>query len=59
MYWFLMQYLNNKYALTLCESVKKVVLNFWQPIAPPKCFGLQIKLAHDLALGLALLKLNH
>ena len=32
--WFLMQYLNNKYALTLHKSVKKVVLNFQQPIAP-------------------------
>ena len=29
-----MQYLNNKYTLILCESVKKVVLNFWQPVAP-------------------------
>ena len=32
---FLMQYLNNKYALTLCESVKNVVLNFQRPVAPP------------------------
>ena len=31
---FLMQYLNNKYALTLRESVKKVVLNFQWSIAP-------------------------
>ena len=46
---FLMQCLNNKCALTLCESVKKVVLNFWQPVAPPKCFGLGNKLVHDLA----------
>ena len=46
---FLMQYLINKYALTLCESVKKVVLYFRWPVAPPKCFGLEIKLAHDLA----------
>ena len=46
---FLMQYLNNKYALTLRESVQKVVLNFQWSIAPPKCFGLGNKLAHDLA----------
>ena len=53
-----MKYLNNKYALTLCESVKKVVLDFRQPVAPPKYFGLVIKLAHDIAQGPALLKLN-
>ena len=47
--WFLMQYLNDKYALTFCKSVKKVVLNFRWPTAPPKCVGLQIKLAHDVA----------
>ena len=47
--WFLMQYLNSKYALTLCESVKKVVHNFWQPMTPPKCGGLWIKLVHDVA----------
>ena len=46
---FLMQYLNNKCSLTLHESVKKVVLDFRQPVAPPKCFGLGNKLAHDLA----------
>ena len=33
--WFLMQYINNKYALTIHESVKKVVLDFLQPIEPP------------------------
>ena len=32
---FLMQYLNNKYSITLHESVKNVVLNFQQPVAPP------------------------
>ena len=32
---FLMQYINNKCTLILHESVKKVVLNFWQPVAPP------------------------
>ena len=32
---FLMQYLNNKCALTLRESVKKVVLDFRRPVAPP------------------------
>ena len=46
---FLMQYISNKCVLTLCESVKKVVLNFWQPVASPKFFGLGNKLAHDLA----------
>ena len=46
---FLMQYLNNKYALALCKSVQKVVLDFQQPAAPPECFGLGIKLAHDIA----------
>ena len=46
---FLMQYLNNKSTLTLCESVKNVVLDIWRPVAPLKCFGLQNKLAHDLA----------
>ena len=44
-----MQYLNNKYALILRESVKKVVLDFRWPVAPLKCFGLGNKLAHDLA----------
>ena len=29
---FLMQYLNNKYALTLHQCVKKVVLNFRWPV---------------------------
>ena len=33
--WFLMQYINNKCALILRESVKKVVLDFRRPIAPP------------------------
>ena len=46
---FLMQYINNKCALIIRESVKKVVLNFQEPIAPLKCFGLGNKLAHDLA----------
>ena len=46
---FLMEYINNKCALILRESVKKVVLNFRRPVAPPKCFGLGNKLAHDLA----------
>ena len=32
---FLMQYINNKCALIICESVKKVVLNFRRPIGPP------------------------
>ena len=32
---FLMQYLKNKCALTLRQCVKKVVLNFQWPIAPP------------------------
>ena len=45
---FLMQYISNKCHLLLRESVKKVVLNFQRPIAPPKCFGLGNKLAHDL-----------
>ena len=31
---FLMQYLNNKCALTLLESVRKVVLDFQWPVAP-------------------------
>ena len=31
---FLMQYLNNKFALILRESVKKVVLDFQWPVAP-------------------------
>ena len=35
---FLMQYLNNKYALTLHQCVKKVVLDFRQPVAPPLVF---------------------
>ena len=46
---FLMQCPNNECTLILCESVKKVVLDFQQPVAPPKCFGLGNKLAHDLA----------
>ena len=32
---FLVPYLNNKCTLTLCESVKKVVLDIWWPVAPP------------------------
>ena len=32
---FLMQYINNKCTLIIRESVKKVVLNFQQPVAPP------------------------
>ena len=31
----LMQYINNKCALILRESVKNVVLNFQLPVAPP------------------------
>ena len=50
-----MQYLNNKCALPLCETVKKVVLNFWWPVAPIKCFELGIKLTHDLTQEPALL----
>ena len=47
--WFLMQYLNNKYALTLRESVKKWHSTFDGPPHPPKCSGLKIKLAYDVA----------
>ena len=32
---FLMQYINNKCALIIYESVKKVVLDFPWPVAPP------------------------
>ena len=32
---FLMQYLNNKCALTLCESVKNVLLDFCRAVGPP------------------------
>ena len=32
---FLMQYLNNKCAVTLHQSVKKVVVDFQWPAAPP------------------------
>ena len=32
---FLMQYINNKCALILRESVKNVVLDFRRPVAPP------------------------
>ena len=39
----------HQYALILHESVKKVVLDFWWLIAPPKCFGLGKKLANNLA----------
>ena len=46
---FLMQYISNKCALILHESVKKVVLDFRRPIAPLKCFGLGKKLTSDLA----------
>ena len=35
---FLMQYINNKCALILHESVKKVVLDFRRPVAPPYVF---------------------
>ena len=45
---FFMQYINNKCALILPESVKKVVLDFQWPVAS-HCFGLGNKLAHDLA----------
>ena len=33
--WFLMQYISNKCALILRESVENVVLNFRRPVAPP------------------------
>ena len=46
---FLMQYLNNKCSLTICESIEIVVLNFWQPVVPPKYLELAIKLVHDIA----------
>ena len=55
---FLMQYPNNKYALTLRKSVKKVILEFQWPVATPKCFGLGNKLAYDVVYRPALLKLN-
>ena len=55
---FLMQNICNKYALILRESVKKVVLDLRQPVAPTKCFELGNKLAHNLAWGPLLLKLN-
>ena len=32
---FLMQYINNKCALIVHESVKNVVLDFRWPVAPP------------------------
>ena len=32
---FLMEYINNKGALILRESVNNVVLNFRRPVAPP------------------------
>ena len=32
---FLMQYISNKCALIHRESVKKAVLDFQQPVAPP------------------------
>ena len=35
---FLMQYINNKCALILRESVKKVVLDFQWSVAPPYVF---------------------
>ena len=35
---FLMQYLNNQFTLTLLECVKKVVLDFQQPVAPTYVF---------------------
>ena len=35
---FLMQYISNMCTLILCESVKKVVLYFQRPIAPPEVF---------------------
>ena len=46
---FLMQYISNKCTFTLHQSVKNVVLDFRWPVAPPKCFALANKLAHDLA----------
>ena len=38
---FLMQYLNNKCTLILCESVKKAVLNFQGPVAPAEVFWIE------------------
>ena len=35
---FLMQYISNKFTLILHESVKKVVLDFRWPVAPPYVF---------------------
>ena len=43
-----MQYLNNKYALTLCESVKKVVFDFWQSIAPPSVLDWESVIKYNL-----------
>ena len=48
--WFLMQYLNNKCALFLHESVKKVVLNFRQPVAP-QVFWIGKQIGPWLSLG--------
>ena len=49
-----MRYLKNKYALTLHDCVKKVVLDFSQP---SKYVGFLNQIVHDVAYGHALLKL--
>ena len=49
--WFLMQYINNKCALILSESVKTVVLIFGQPIAPPLVFWIKKQIGPWFSLG--------
>ena len=53
---FLMQYLNNKCALTLHESVKKVVINFQQLIAPSLVFWVGKQIIPWFSLGASPLK---
>ena len=54
-----MQYLNNKYALILCECVEKSGTQLYYGLQhSPKYIGLPIKLIHDVAYGPALLMLN-
>ena len=50
---FLMQYINNKCALILHESVKKVVLNFRQPVAPPYVFWIGKQIGPRFSLGIS------
>ena len=57
MAWFLIKYLNNKYALTLRESVKKNYIQLSMACGTPLS-EFQIKLTHDISWGPALLKLN-